>query len=242
MRQSLAAATANPSPFSFSHTRGFWLKLSLYALVPVLALAAASPAVAFEPGDTMLRFGAMQIDPDVLSEDVKRDGTATGGYVDIDEDTQLGLSATYMFTPRIGVELQTATPFESTVSASQGLANLGDVAEVSQLPTTLSAVFYLSDDPQFKPYVGVGYNHTKFYDEEGVGSFSGERVKFEDSTGIAIQFGADFQLDQRLFANASVRWIDTETEAELTDTSGSSYEAGVDTDPLFYSLMIGYKL
>ncbi len=210
------------------------------ATLVALALITSTAAAAYEPGNLILRAGAIQMDPDVLSDDVSRNGSPTGGHFDLDEDTQLGLTATYMIAPRIGVELLIATPLESTVRATGALSNLADVAEISQLPTTLSAVYYLSDDQQFKPYVGLGFNHSKFYDEEGLGSFADERVKFEDSTGIAMQFGVDLQLDSRLIANASVRWMDIETEADLK-SNGSSYKATLDIDPLFYSVMIGYR-
>lgn len=53
-------------------------------------------------------------------------------------DTQLGLTFTYMATDNIGVELLAATPFRHKV----GLGPTGTTATVRQLPPTLMAQYY----------------------------------------------------------------------------------------------------
>jgi len=204
-----------------------------------IALFVATPAMAYEPGDWIFRGGVTQIDPDTASDPVTIDGADSGGEIDVESDTQLGLTATYMLSNRLGIEVLAATPFTHTVVATEGLSGLGDIADVTVLPPTISAVYYLTDGKKFNPYVGVGINYSFMYDEDGKGSFDGERVKIDDSVGVAIQVGSDFEINPRLHFNASVRWIDIESDAKLS-LSGQTVETTADIDPLVYSLMLGY--
>nr|MBA2814458.1 outer membrane protein OmpW [Candidatus Pantoea persica] len=57
------------------------------------------------------------------------------GSFDVSNNTQQGLTFTWMATDHIGVELLAATPFRHKV----GLAAIGALATVRQLPPTLMA-------------------------------------------------------------------------------------------------------
>ncbi len=66
-------------------------------------------------------------------------------------NTQLGLTFTYMATDNIGVELLAATPFRHKI----GTRATGDIATVHHLPPTLMAQWYFGDaSSKFRPYVG----------------------------------------------------------------------------------------
>ncbi len=60
------------------------------------------------------------------------------GSFNVSNNTQLGLTFTYMATDNIGVELLAATPFRHKV----GTGPTGTIATVHQLPPTLMAQWY----------------------------------------------------------------------------------------------------
>ncbi len=57
---------------------------------------------------------------------------------DVSNNTQLGLTFTYMATDNIGIELLAATPFRHKI----GTGDTGDIATVRHLPPTLMAQWY----------------------------------------------------------------------------------------------------
>lgn len=212
-----------------------------------LALAAAvtgammtPQAMAYETGDIIVRGGLTQVAPDESSSSVEVNGDGGRAFndskVNVDSDTQLGLTFAYMYSKRVGVELLLATPFKHHVTGTGDLAGV-DVAEVEQLPPTLSVIYYLTEGSKFQPYVGAGINYTMFFSEES--KLTGG-ADLDDSYGLALQLGADYQISENWHLNASARWIDIETDATITQASGDKITTAVDIDPMVYSVMLGY--
>lgn len=213
----------------------------------VLSAAVMVPAVsAYEAGDMIIRAGATHVAPNASSSDVTLNGQSTNSTVDVGSDTQLGLTFNYMFTDKWSLEVLAATPFSHDVKAEGDLAGLGNIAEVTHLPPTVSGVYYFSSDKFFKPYVGLGVNYTTFFDEEASSSLTdalgNAEVNLDDSWGWAAQLGADFELNDSWHLNASVRYIDIRTKAkiDLTDLD-SVIETKVDVDPWVYTVAVGFK-
>lgn len=185
------------------------------------------PAVsqAYEAGDIILRAGIASVQPDSDPH-----GTMDALGVDVDDGEALGITAAYMLTDTIGLELLAATPFNHDVTA-EGLGKIGDT---DQLPPTLSLQWLPQlDMGGFQPYVGVGVNYTTFFDEQ---SRLGD-LKLEDSWGIAWQAGVDFQIDQNWLLNAAVWNIDIDTDVKLNGADVGS----VEIDPWVYMLGVGYR-
>ena len=67
----------------------------------------AGTATAHEAGSVVVRAGAITVDANSGS----RAQTAVDVGLKVKNDTQLGLTGTYMLTDNIGVELLAATPF-----------------------------------------------------------------------------------------------------------------------------------
>jgi len=164
------------------------------ASVSVLALGVAmvsGSALAYQQGDLVARAGVAMVDPDASSTPLAINGSeAAGTSVDVDDNTQLGLTFLYMLSEDVGVELLAATPFSHTVTA-KGLGADLDVADVKHLPPTLSVQYFpMGSDSAFQPYVGVGLNYTLFFDEELTSDFKGAMgdgsVKVDDSFGLAF--------------------------------------------------------
>lgn len=202
------------------------MKKSVLSILLAAGLVSV-PAVsqAYEAGDIVLRAGIASV-----QSDSDPHGTMDALGVDVDDGEALGITAAYMLTDTIGLELLAATPFNHDVTA-EGLGKIGDT---DQLPPTLSLQWLPQlDMGGFQPYVGVGVNYTTFFDEQ---SRLGD-LKLEDSWGIAWQAGVDFQIDQNWLLNAAVWNIDIDTDVKLNgDDVGS-----VEIDPWVYMLGVGYR-
>lgn len=238
------------------------MKASLKPLTLAAAIAAcvlAGQAQAYEAGDIIVRAGATTVAPDGDSSQVYAGGGSLGADsgVDVDNDTQLGLTVTYMLDSAWGVELLAATPFSHDASGEGSFLNgagIGSVANTKQLPPTLSAVYHFNNESIVTPYVGLGVNYTVFFDEEGGANLEAVTgnldVDVDDSWGLAAQVGLDIDLGNNLLLNASIRYIDIDTEATLTVQDGNNALAlpagtrittDINIDPMVYSVMIGYK-
>jgi len=238
-----------------------------------LAIAAlvlsSNSAVAYEEGDIIVRGGAAKVSPDATSTMINIDAPGLGNTgidgVGVDSDTQLGLSVTYMLSNTIGVEVLAATPFEHNID----LAALGtDIASTKHLPPTVTLNYHFLDSgSKFQPYVGMGLNYTKFFEEKvtpaldnaatfetlaaaaagapvGITSVSDTKIDLDDSMGIAVHAGFDYALTENIGLNASYYWVDINTTAEITTNSNAGpvkATVDVDIDPSVYMLGVSYK-
>jgi outer membrane protein len=201
-------------------------------LAAVLMLLAGQ--VAAEQGDWIARVGIANVDPDADSDILD---------VDVDDDTQLGLTFAYMLTDNIGVELLAATPFEHNIESKElGLK----VGSAKQLPPTLNLQYYfLGSDSQFRPYAGVGVNYTYFWDEDTAGEFeavAGESsMSLDDSWGLSLQVGADYHINDRWLVNAAIWKLEIETDAQIDTANLGRVDVNVEVDPWVYMVGIGYR-
>ncbi|MEL0636059.1 OmpW family outer membrane protein [Marinomonas sp. TI.3.20] len=198
------------------------------ALIPVALVSAlcSSVALAHNAGDFFVRGGAAIVMPNESSDKVN------GDELKISNDTQLAATLTYMATDNMGVELLLATPFTHDVSTK----GYGKVAEVSQLPPSLMAQYYFGKaDSKIRPYVGAGVNYTFFFDEKGKGALAGTNVSVDDSLGWAAQAGVDAKIAKNWFANASVWYMDIDTDVRTA--VGTIH---TEIDPVSVMVGVGY--
>ncbi|MCB1638885.1 MAG: hypothetical protein KDI15_08560, partial [Thiothrix sp.] len=94
-------------------------------------LAGTSQAWAYEAGDIVVRFGAAHVDP-------AGDG-ALDGALDVDSNTQLGVSASYMLNANFGVAVLAATPFKHDITL-----NGTDIGSTKHLPPTVTAQYHFN--------------------------------------------------------------------------------------------------
>lgn len=216
-----------------------------------------SPIVlAGNAGDIYVRGGATMVDPnsDKTGVYVEALGGDTPLSVSVDDNTQLGLNFVYFYDNNWAIEVLAATPFthDVTIHDSQGIseglfgANVdgATLGEVTHLPPTISALYYFDTASNFKPYVGVGVNYTIFFDEEfksAPESLGFNDLELDGSFGFSAQVGADYHIDEKWHVNASVRYIDINTEANFKIGDSIKGSSDIDVDPMVFSLMLGYK-
>jgi outer membrane protein len=222
-----------------------------YLVFRGLALTAAlmGSVHAYEVGDVIVRAGLTSVSPDESSSNVMVQGVGDVGMgASVNSNTQLGLNAVYMLTNQIGLELLAASPFKHDITLTNTQDNdlgLGDgkLAQSRQLPPTLSLVYYLPFSGNVQPYLGVGLNYTVFFDEQFVDSRQDQSfndLRLDESFAMAAQIGMDYKLNEHWLVNASVRYIDIDTQARF-EVLGLPAKVSVDVDPWVYSLLLGYK-
>lgn len=203
----------------------------------ILAAATLAPSISFahQAGDFLFRAGTATVRPNTGSDDVLGYGSFK-----TNNNTQLGLTFGYMVTDNIGVELLAATPFEHKVS----LGPTGEIATVKHLPPTLMAQYYFgSAEDKLRPYLGAGLNFTTFFDEKF--NSTGKDAKLSDlnlksSWGFAAQAGLDYNLDQNWMLNASVWWMNIETDVEFR-ADGEKQSIDTRLDPFVFMFGVGYR-
>lgn len=234
------------------------LSISTLAAILVLAISSQS-AYSHEAGDIIVRFGPTAVQPDDSSSALVADnlgdlsialGNTTG--VGVDDNTQAGITITYMMEDHWGLELLAATPFDHGISAI-GVDSLGvfSVGDTKHLPPTLSMLYFPADTgAAFQPFFGLGVNYTIFFDESTSSNFESvfgdSSLSLDDSWGLSARIGFDYHLDDNWGITASVWWIDIDTDATVKSPTGvglgiTEISVNAEIDPAVYMLGLSYK-
>lgn len=199
------------------------MKVLHKTLLLSLAVAAASPAFAYEKGDVIVRAGAVMVTPETTDNTL----LAT---LDAEDNTQLGLTLSYMLSPKVGIQLLGATPFEHDITLSGTT-----IGSVEHLPPTVTLEYFpLDAGSSVQPYVGAGVNYTKFWGES---NNLGLVLSVEDSFGLAVEAGVDVKITDNIVLNAAVWKVDINTNVSINGVPVGELEI----DPLVAMLAIGMK-
>jgi outer membrane protein len=194
---------------SMAHDPGVLERKGIFPMkriVSALALSAAcaafaAPALAQSQGDWTFGAGIANVNPK------SNNGTLAGGAATVSDETQLSLTVEYFIRDNLGIELLVATPFEHDVT----IAGVGYAGSTKQLPPTLSLNYHFPTNSKITPFVGIGVNYTTFFEESsplGV-------LNLDDSWGLALNAGADWQVSDNGALRLNVRYMDIETDAFL---------------------------
>lgn len=214
-------------------------KLAIALLAATGFSAIATPAMAYEAGDWLVRGRVINVNPNDDSGAIYSGSTPIAGSgVTVDSDTVPELDITYMVDRNWGVELILGYS-QHDVTATGTTASLGKVIEAKALPPTLTLQYHFAPDSNIRPYVGAGVNYTYFFDESTTGPISAlaSDVKMEDSWGLAAQAGVDVALNDDWFVNLDVKYIDMNTTAKFSN--GLSVD--VDVNPVVWGIGVGRK-
>jgi len=200
-------------------------KLKIAAVAGIaLTMGLANTAVAFEPGDWLIRVGATNVDPKSDNHEV----------VSVDSAASLSLNFTYMMTDVWAVEVLAAYPFEHDIYLVGGGPK---VATTKHLPPTVSLQYHFMPTSKFQPYVGLGINYTNFFSEKTMGPLDDLNLSLGDSWGLAGQIGFDVMIGENWFLNVDGRFINIESKAKLNGESIGT----VKIDPMVYGAHVGFR-
>lgn len=203
------------------------MKKTVLALGVMAALVAGS-AVAHQAGSVIVRGGPILVVPNAsTNHDVFK--------FDVNSNAQLGLTATYMATDNLGVELLAATPFSHEITLGNTL-----VGKTKHLPPSLYAQYYFLDkDAKARPYVGAGVNYTTFFSEKAVLNGVTD-LKLKDSWGPAFNAGVDIQVADNLFLNTAIWYAKIKSKATFK-VGGEEHKVNVKIDPTVFFVGLGYR-
>jgi len=217
-------------------------KLAVALLAATGISAVATPVMAYEAGDWLIRGRIINVSPNDDSGTLSINGADTGlKGVKVDDDTVPELDFTYMLSPNWGVELILGYS-EHTVEGEKSWGVLGDVIDSKVLPPTLTLQYHFSPNSNIRPYIGAGINYTHFFDEEVAGDvldIPGAKVDLDDSWGLAAQIGVDIALNDVWFVNMDLKYIDIDTTAKFKGTAVGRAEIDADIDPFVFGIGIG---
>ncbi|MCO7224904.1 OmpW family protein [Pleionea sp. CnH1-48] len=228
-------------------------KFSSIAKVVIAVLSISSVSShALESGDFIVRLGIANVNPDVESGTLKSGGadvTLGGGTttIDVDDNSQLGFTMSYMLDDSWAFGLLAATPFKHDISVQGGLANAGldTIIETRHLPPTFTAQYHFPISKTVKPFVGVGLNYTRFFDTKATAGLEGAAgatdVSLDDSWGLALEAGVDFEIADDWYFNVHAWMIDINTEATLNTTNLGNLTLEADIDPVVIMLGFGKR-
>lgn len=207
-------------------------------------------AQAYEAGEVILRGGVVLMepredsDPLYLNANISGVGLVqtplAGTKIGVDNEFTLAGTVAYMLNDSWGLELVIGAPAEFTIPVkgleSMGVKNAG-TTDVIPLIVSLQHYFDLPDE-RVQPYVGLGINYTVLTDEaasnelEGFLAAGDQDLQFDNSFSFNLNVGVDFKLDDRWLLNASVYYVDLETDAKLKFTNSQGIGELVTTFPL----------
>jgi outer membrane protein len=205
---------------------------SLATYAALAALTMSFPAQALDQGDWIARIGVSQVRPDTSSDITP---LVAGGKVEVDDGASLSFNVGYMLTSHLAIDVLAALPFEHDISGAGTLSGAGKLAEIKHLPPTVSLQYHFQPKASVRPYVGAGINYTKIFSIKEKGALVGDKLTLDDSWGLAVQAGVDFDINKSWFANLDVRYIQIETEANSTTTG----KFDVEINPWVVGLHIG---
>jgi outer membrane protein W len=115
-----------------------------------------------------------------------------------------------------------AVPFKHEIAGAGTIARLGKVATSKQLPPTVIAHRFFGDAThRFRPSLGVGLNHTRFFSTEAtpaLEAYTGgpTQVKLAPSTGLGLFAGGMLRLSPQWHVNLLLGYVDVKTTATIT--------------------------
>ena len=217
---------------------------ALAAVGFVATMGAAQPATAGDySGNFMIRLQGTQ----VITNDNLKGLSATGvnilptRNVEVSDITLPTATLSYFFNKNFALELFCCFSKHS-VDLTVGGVNQGEIAKSWIFPPILTLQYHFTGLGIFKPYVGVGAQYIRFFNEKTGGNILGATsVNFNDAFGPAVQAGIDVELGRGWYLNADVKKAWLETNGDWRNTAIGHVNAKAALDPMTVSLGIGYR-
>ena len=214
--------------------------------IVLASLVLSGSAMAYQKGDFIVRGGLTNVSPNDDASNIFAGGSDLGVSLSVGSNTQIGLNLAYFVTDNMNIEVLAATPFKHDVNfnVADPLSTGNQLGEVKHLPPSVTANYYFMDPSSaFQPYIGAGLNFTIFFDEQftNANKTAGlTDLDLDNSFGLTAQLGADFKIDDKWHLNASVRYIDIDTEASFKVGEADGYVNDIQIDPTVITLSLGY--
>lgn len=217
--------------------------LSLKTSMLVVAFALGTSAAHAEAGDTFIRIRGIMVAPTESSGPILP--AFPTEEVKVNNSVMPEVDITHMVSDNVGLELIAATTKHNASGTSGTTGGIGKLASTWVLPPTLTVQYHFAPEAKVRPYVGAGVNYTIFYSEKpsaGLETAVGQTdVNLKDSFGWAAQAGIDVDLNEKMFLNFDVKYIDIDTTARLATTAISTQRVKISLDPIVVGVGVGFR-
>ena len=206
-------------------------------LIIMIALLVV-PAIA-DAQSWIFRVRGISVQPNDDSDEIGD----TGSTVAVGSKSTVEVDITYMFSPRVGLEVIAATT-DHDLTASGGALAGADLGTVSVLPPTATLQWYLVPEGSWNLYIGIGINYTLFYDYDLSDALAGlgvTGIDFSNSFGFAGNLGLNLNLGDRWMINGDVKYIQISTDAQINTADGVLDTVPTDINPWVYGIGIGLR-
>jgi outer membrane protein len=180
--------------------------------------------------------------------------TPAGISLEVQNQTTLFLSFAYAFHPNMEVELAAGYPpthdvnakIASSLPANVRAIDGQKIAEVRQLAPTLFFNYKFGDaESQWRPFVGLGLNYTKFDKRTSTAAnntLNGgpTRIDMTDSWGPAAQVGLSYRINERWSLTGSLATARVKSKITTT-TAGQQRQIDVRFRPVVFTVAAGYS-
>mgnify|MGYP003144977250 FL=1 len=205
------------------------MKSTLFAAA--IASVLGSGASFADQGDWLIRGRLLNVSPNESATI-----NPIGGDVDIDTSFVPELDISYFFTDRIAAELILGVTPHDVMAVGTAAGNV-DLGDVTLLPPTLTLQYHFLPEGTIHPYVGAGINYTVFFNEDLPAGGIATSYNYDNSFGLALQGGIDFDVNENWFFNVDVKYIDINTDV----TINNAITADVDIAPWVFGIGIGRR-
>ena len=192
------------------------------AVCALLSTAALAQAGSTAEGPWLVRVRAVNLDS------ANKDSTGLG--LSMNDKTIPEVDISYFFTPHIAAELVLTVPQKHTLSSS---VLGGAIGSFKHLPPTLTLQYHFAPGASIRPYVGAGFNYTRFSSVNLPAGVDMER----SSTGLALQAGVDIPLSRNLSLNVDVKKVQIRSDVSVLGTTIGTFKA----DPLLFGVGLGWR-
>lgn len=219
------------------------MRILKYVTLPLMAASAFTAPAYAKAGDTFVRVRAIMVSPTESSGGILP--TFPTEKVKVNDSIMPEIDVTHMVSDHVGLELIAATTKHNASGVSGTTGGIGKLASTWVLPPTLTVQYHFAPDAKVRPYVGAGVNYTIFYSEKpsaGLETAVGRtNVDLKDSFGWAAQAGIDIDLNEKMFLNFDVKYIDIDTTARLDTTAIGTQRVKISLDPLVFGVGVGFR-
>lgn len=200
----------------------------LIAAAAVLATLTLSMSAAMaQESPWQVRARAVYLDPADKSAPVA--GTGASDRLTVSDKTIPEVDISYFFTPNWAAELVLTYPQKHDV-----FLDGGKIGSFKHLPPSLLLQYHFTNSTPFKPYVGAGVNYTRI---SSVNLLNGGADLENDSFGLAVQAGVDYQLDKNWSLNFDVKKVQIRSDVFI----GGAKASRVKVDPVLIGVGVGYR-
>lgn len=200
----------------------------LIAAAAVLATLTLSTSAAMaQESPWQVRARAVYLDPADKSAPVA--GTGASDRLTVSDKTIPEVDISYFFTPNWAAELVLTYPQKHDV-----FLDGGKIGSFKHLPPSLLLQYHFTNSTPFKPYVGAGVNYTRI---SSVNLLNGGADLENDSFGLAVQAGVDYQLDKNWSLNFDVKKVQIRSDVFI----GGAKASRVKVDPVLVGVGVGYR-